>query len=279
MLKEIRQAKQDHLPLPFVVRRVWFNSLDDLIDSAQPGLAASVRNLMGAAAPDAVVSASYGQGDDVRNSVAALGLGGNQPFGSLLKVGSVETLWGLDVNVVGPSGDALAKLSKEWAASVKAKDAKAVAANYADRKVQNLSSIALHLRYGGRTALLTGDARGDHVLLGLEAAGLLAPGGTIHVDVLKLPHHGSENNAAPSMFERIRADHYVVCADGIKHKHPSTATLEWLVASRAPNEIYTIHLTNHIPDGETTLTKIAMGRSFVVAVGAPRVEIALTDVP
>jgi len=64
----------------------------------------------------------------------------------------------------------------------------------------------------------------------------VTPGATIHVDVFKLPHHGSENNAAPSLFERVKADHYVVCADGIQHPHPSKSTLEWLVLSRAPHE-------------------------------------------
>jgi hypothetical protein len=279
LLKELVRARRDHLPLPVDVRRVWFNSVDDLIDGVEPGLAASVRAFVEAAPPDAAVSASYGQGRDVRNSIAALALGGNPPFGGSLTVGSVTQLHDLEVTVVAPSTDALATLADKWRASVKAKDTKAVAAAYIDRAVPNLSSISLHLRHGGRTALLTGDARGDHLLAGLEAAGLLAPGGTIHVDVFKLPHHGSENNAEPSLFERVRADHYVVSADGIKHAHPSKATLHWLVESRALEETYTIHLTNHIPAAEATLNQLTAGRKFQVAVGTPRVEITLTDIP
>ncbi len=153
-----------------------------------------------------------------------------------------------------------------------------MAAAFVDRAVPNLSSIALHLRYRGRTALLTGDARGDHVLAGPEQAGLLAPGGTLQVDLFKLPHHGSENNAAPVLFDRIRADHYVVSADGIRHAHPSKATLEWLVASRAANDRYTIHLTNPIPAAEAVLAQLGVGRAFKVEVGAPR-EIALAAIP
>ena len=41
--------------------------------------------------------------------------------------------------------------------------------------------------------LLTGDARGDDVLAGLREAGLLRRS-PLHVDVLKLPHHGSDRN-------------------------------------------------------------------------------------
>ncbi len=278
LLRELVRARRDQLPLPVDVRRVWFNSVDDLIDGVEPGLAASVRALVQAAPPDAAVSASYGQGRDVRDSVAALALDGNAPFGGSLTVGSVAQLYDLDVTVVAPNTAALVTLVDKWRASVKTKDTKAVAAAYRDRAVPNLSSISLHLRHGGRTALLTGDARGDHLLAGLEAAGLLAPGGTIHVDVFKLPHHGSENNAEPSLFERVRADHYVVSADGIKHAHPSKATLEWLVKSRALDERYTIHLTNHIPAAEATLNQLTAGRKFTVAVGTPRVEITLADI-
>jgi hypothetical protein len=275
LLKELVRAKRDQLPLPIDVHRVWFNSVDDLIEGVQPGLAASVRALVDAAPPVAVVSASYGQGRDVRDSLAALCLEGNAPFGHALTVPSSTELYGLTATVVGPSTDALAKLVEKWRASAKANDAKPVAAAYTDRSVPNLSSIALHICCAGRSALLTGDARGDHLLAGLEEAGVLAPKGTLHVDVFKLPHHGSENNAEPSLFERVRADHYVVCADGIKHAHPSDSTLEWLVASRAGDEIYTVHLTNPIPAAEATLEKLAAGRSFSVKVGTPRVEISL----
>jgi len=102
------------------------------------------------------------------------------------------------------------------------------------------------------------------------------PPRTLHgEDTGRLPHHGSENNAELSLFKWIRADHYVVSADGIKHAHPSEATLEWLVATRGADEHYTIHLTNAIPAAQTKLQKLAAGRSFEVSVGAPKVAIAL----
>ena len=145
------------------------------------------------------------------------------------------------------------------------------------RSVPNLSSIALHLRHGTRTALLTGDARGDHLVDGLEEAGLLAPREIMRVDVFKLPHHGSENNAEPALFERIQADHYVICADGLKHPHPSRATLEWLVASRARDEAYTIHLSNRIPAAESVLNELATDRAYTISAGAPHATITFAD--
>src|SRR5262249_6611059 len=84
LLKGLARAKRDQLPFPIDVRRVWFNSVDDLIDAVQPGLATSAQTLVKAALADAAVAASYGQGRDVRSSVAALALGGNPPFGGSL---------------------------------------------------------------------------------------------------------------------------------------------------------------------------------------------------
>jgi len=274
LLKELARAKRDQLPFPIVVRQIWFNSVDDLVDTAQPGLATSARALGKSASGGSAISASYAQGRDVRTSIAALKLEGNQPFGGSLMTGSKCNLHDLDVTVVGPGTKALAKLIKKWQAAVKTNNAKALAASYTDRSVPNLSSIALYVHHAGRTALLTGDARGDHLIAGLEETGLLAAA-SMHVDVFKLPHHGSKNNAEPSLFDRIRADHYVICADGIKHKHPSPETLDWMVASRDKDDSYTVHLTHAIPAAQATLEKLRIGRKFHIVVGAPRIEIAL----
>jgi beta-lactamase superfamily II metal-dependent hydrolase len=140
--------------------------------------------------------------------------------------------------------------------------------------VPNLSSISLHLRYQDRTALLTGDARGDRLRDGLEATDLLDGNGRIQVDLFKLPHHGSRANADDGrLFDTVRADHYVVCADGVKHHHPDLETLDWMVASRGPQDRYTIHLTNPIPHAEAHLATLGNRRALTVSVGSPRVEI------
>lgn len=277
LLRELVRAKRDQLPLPISVRRIWFNSVDDLVDTAQPGLAKSAHALVQRTAVRAAMPASYAQGSDVRSSIAALALSGNPPFGNSLIAGSKCQLHDLDVTVVGPTTKALGKLVKKWQAAVKTNDANVVAASYTDRSVPNLSSIALHVRHAGRSALLTGDARGDDLIAGLEATGLLPAGATMDVDVFKLPHHGSKNNAEPSLFQRIRARHYVICADGIKHNHPSTETLNWMVASRDKKDCYTVHLTHEIPAAQATLEELRAGRNFTVAVGAPLIEIALPD--
>ena len=94
--------------------------------------------------------------------------------------------------------------------------------------------------------LLTGDARGDKVLDGLELVGLLDPGGTMEVDVLKVPHHGSDNNLDDDFFERILAKHYVFSGNG-EHGNPERASLEMLFNARG-NEPFIVHLTYPIDE-------------------------------
>jgi hypothetical protein len=107
--------------------------------------------------------------------------------------------------------------------------------------VPNLSSIVVLARSRKKSMLLTGDARGDRIIAGLEKTGLLRPGKRIHVNVLKVPHHGSAHNVAPDFFERITADHYVLSGDG-EHGNPERETVEMLFAARA-NDPFEIHFT------------------------------------
>jgi beta-lactamase superfamily II metal-dependent hydrolase len=117
--------------------------------------------------------------------------------------------------------------------------------------------------------LLTGDARGDHVLAGLEANGLLDDDGRIHVDLLKLPHHGSKNNVKKEFFERVTADHYVVSGDRGRFPNPAREAMEWLHEARGDDD-YTVHCTYEIEDmralfGNRLVTPQADGRSVTAA--------------
>ncbi|QFQ96865.1 hypothetical protein F9278_12280 [Streptomyces phaeolivaceus] len=270
LFKDMRQAQQDGEAPPYDVDALWFNSVEELVDQRAPGLSASVHPLLEAAASsDAAVTASYNQGRDIRNAATALRLDGNAPFSGPLTEGAEATLHDLDVTVVAPDEGALAELEEKWREAKLRRDPEVISAAYADSSVQNLSSIVLLLRHGGGTALLTGDARGDHVLAGLRALDLVDDAGPLHLDLLKLPHHGSDRNVEPDFFERIRADHYVVSADGVRHHHPGEDTLRWLVESRAPEDEYVVHLTNHIPFAEETLEGLRADRAFEVDVRGP----------
>lgn len=99
----------------------------------------------------------------------------------------------------------------------------------------NLASLMLLLEetYRGRVKrlVLTGDGHHEDVLAGLRHQGLLADGRGLHVDILKMPHHGSEHNMDRAFAKRITADHYVFCANG-EHANPDLRILEVLLDSR-----------------------------------------------
>jgi hypothetical protein len=76
-----------------------------------------------------------------------------------------------------------------------------------DGSVPNSSSISLLLEYKGRSALLTGDARCDSLIVGIDR--LLAERSIdkLKLDVLKVPHHGSKNNLGNDLFSSRRFHH------------------------------------------------------------------------
>lgn len=269
LFAEIRRARRDQLAEPFAVGRLWFNAVEELVDRAEPGLSASVSDLFEQAQGSAVLAASYNQGRQLRDDAAGLALDGNPPFAGPLVQGGKATVAGLDLTVIAPDQAALDKLAAKWRAAKKQEDPAVITAAYSDQSVPNLSSIVLLAECAGRTALLTGDARGDRILAGLAATGLLDDGEPLHVDLLKLPHHGSNRNLERGFFDRVRADHYVVSADGVKHHHPSEDTLRALVASRAPEDRYTIHFTNDIPFALATLQPFRSTHAFGIAVRRP----------
>ena len=153
---------------------------------------------------------------------------------------------GLNLTVAGPMKAELCELQKEYDTflkkKVKAKEkTKPPLASFTDTTAPNLSSIVVLAEVSNRKILLTGDARGDKILEGLELAKLIAKGGGMHVDILKVPHHGSDRNVDPSFFQRLTADHYVFSGNG-EYGNPELETFKMLLEVRGKDK-YTIHLT------------------------------------
>ena len=95
----------------------------------------------------------------------------------------------------------------------------------------NLASLMFLVEEKGRSILLTGDGHGQDVLRGLERQGKLNADGGIHVNVLKVQHHGSENNLDEEFCRRVTANNYVFCANGA-HANPDLSALKAIVDSR-----------------------------------------------
>jgi len=241
------EAMEDELPAPFVAERLWHNAFHELAGPSlnDASVEADVDALTGKDVHAGAFVASVGQGERLRADADGLSVPINDGQGGLIARGATSDLrGGLKLSVIAPSTQQLDALREKWEKEVaKHGKAAALATAYVDTSVENRSSIVVLAEAGGRRMLLTGDARGDEVVAGLGAAGLLDDRGVLRVELLKVPHHGSSRNVERSFFESIQADHYVISADG-KYGNPEDETLQMVLDSRS-DDAFTLHLTNH----------------------------------
>lgn len=259
----IRDADERQAPRPYQPRWLLHNSFDGLVGEGEGGAARAIGGdtvlaSLGAALPEIMLSReshtarlvlqSYGQGSKLASLAAALKISRNPPDQGLIQFTTeaprVLRLGDATLTVVGPLKKEIDDLQREWGkwrAKQKDKKATAALAAYLDKSVPNLSSIVVMMECKAKKILLTGDARGDHILEGLKEAGLMPASGPLKVDILKLPHHGSSRNLALAFFKKIHAAHYVASADGT-YGNPDRETLEMIEAAR-PEGGFTVHLT------------------------------------
>jgi hypothetical protein len=228
-------------------KTLWHNTFEEV---AGGEVVAPVGELPHEDSKTAAVIASVGQGKKLRAAAETLGWEVNRPFQGLVKApetGGQNVKLDADTAIVvlGPRADEIEGLRKEWAEQVKkhkkGEASPAEIAAYEDKSPYNLSSIVCLVVQGEHKMLLTGDARGDHILTSLDAAGVTT-NGALHVDILKIPHHGSIRDVEKDFFERITADHYVISASG-RYGNPETETLDLIADSRPKADEFTIHLT------------------------------------
>jgi hypothetical protein len=268
----LREEMDNRRQLPYDILTLWHNSFDDIAakvaeSSAMSALAAAKPKT----AEGAAIIASVRQGRQLRLDANKLGLNMNSGFDDLLmfEKTNVASLKGLNIGsklrftVIGPRQAELDALEKKWDKEVqtlKAKkgkkkkgggseaelspaDISALAAEFVDKSIHNLSSVVVLAEFGGKRMLLTGDARGDFVLESLREAKLLK-NGKLAIDIFKVPHHGSIRNAAAELFDVIQADHYVFSANG-RDGNPDPPTFDLIFKAR-PKGRYHLWLTNPV---------------------------------
>lgn len=280
MIKELDELRADKKPQPYDVITLWHNSFDDILGNEGEVLTSNLKGAASAAStgksmpPDlpihrdaALVVASVSQGRELRNHAKALSLDINEGFTDLIgvpegqKSRSLSFGGGLSFTVIGPRKQNVDDLQKRWDKDIK-KQGVAQQAAFVDDSVFNLSSLIVLAKSGKHTMLLTGDARGDEILTGLQEANLLKKG-RCHVTLLKAPHHGSDRNVSTEFFRQVTADHYVISGDG-RFGNPEIAMLKMLSSAREDDR-FTIHLTN--PEARLTTffaKEKAAGRKYKV---------------
>jgi hypothetical protein len=263
----LRRKPSSDPPPPVSFDNLWFNGFHDLIagrSTATPAALENLEKMAKTASADGTESthadggvraviASTRQGRQLLADATALALQVNAEYGNDLVMRGTQhpTVTkhpgGLELHLIGPDKKRIDKLRAQWKkdleAILKKEKSPAEVQSFKDISVFNLSSIIVLVKRGGKTMLLTGDARGDDLHTWLGEEGLLT-GGKLKVDLFKLPHHGSDRNVKEETFRDITATHYVISANG-EHDNPEPVTLDMLVAGRAQTRTdpYTLHLT------------------------------------
>lgn len=171
-------------------------------------------------------------------------------------------LGGMSLYIIGPFSEDLTKLRKEWDAWLRkskdklktiradSRDTERDLGNEVDRLLiplwdqakkfgarsevttPNLASLMFYVeeKSTGATLLLTGDGHADDIVKGLKHCKKLK-NGRLHVDVLKVQHHGAEYNMTKDFASAITADHYIFCGNG-GSGNPDIETLNVLIDAR-----------------------------------------------
>lgn len=280
------QLKESNQPLPYNVTTLWHNAFDDVIGSARVAEAMETAQVAGASPDDfvarlpvrpenAAVVQNVDQGRRLRDAATVLGWNVNTPFRGLVSgPGHAAITYppGLKLTVLGPTRERLDKLQEEWdkelrkARKAKPAEVQDIIAKVADTAAENLSSLIVLAEMDGKRMLLTGDARGDSVVEGLRAAGLMT-GDTFTVDVLKVPHHGSKRNVSDRVLQQIVATHYVISANG-RNGNPDLDMLKALSEIRGGDGI-TVHLTNRVQHAVEFLDADSREKNYKVVYGDP----------
>jgi hypothetical protein len=273
LTSELKEQRANRAPELVEIRALWHNAFKDTI-SADSDLEARLESLRLQAmdtrgearlalASSTIALEGIADGRQLRRDAELLDIPVNDGFPDALV--TVDTapealsLGDLTLRVVGPTQSNLQELQGDWEAwleklanEIASGDPSLAAA--ADQSVPNLSSIMLLAQCGAdsqaKTILLTGDGRGDHLLQGLRAGGMMDHSSSLHVDVLKVAHHGSDRNASRRFYRKVTADTYVISADGL-HGNPDLATLRWIVeGAREEGRPIEILLTNRTRSAE-----------------------------
>lgn len=265
--------------LPLDIQRFWHNGFHEIVGggdlsgikaaAADASLAAANDDLGAIAAKFGVgtvagqlVLASVNQGVELLANIESLGLPLNEPMGAKrIQAPQSIVFEGATVTFLGPLQERLDALKQKWADAVSDGDTARLVGLFRedlDDSVPNLSSISMLVEIGERKLLLTGDARGDDIVAGWKASGR-DTGVPFPIDILKLPHHGSDRNITAALFELFPANHYVISADG-KHSNPDVGTIR-AMAKTLGNRKYTVHLTNRTADMKKALDALEQERT------------------
>lgn len=120
--------------------------------------------------------------------------------------------------ILAPDGEALAKLHQVWQMPLQEQYGTG-----RDQSITNGSSIAFVLEAAGKRLALLGDSTPEQLERGLKRC---CPAG-LHVDAVKLPHHGSGYNINENILKMIHTNQYLISTKRVGNR-PDKALIELL---------------------------------------------------
>lgn len=218
--------------LPLTPKAVWYNGFDQLLALEKSGAIKA----FGIRAAD-IYSKAIAQKGWPLNAIAG---------GKAILVDELPAPFdfaGLKLTLISPDAGKLERLLKDWrkALAPAVRRALATAARTLqsfgkrtmppnldpeilsapsgiDTTPPNGSSIAMIAEYDGRRVLLGADAHPDVILQSLER--IAGEGEPLHVDLVKLPHHGSRANVTRAIIEKLDCVRFAISTSGAVFGHP-----------------------------------------------------------
>jgi len=260
LLVEIKNQRESGTKELVKISKLWHNSFKNLLllpDEPKQLLAnlfqdqslMERKNIL-----ESLIMKGYQQGTDLTKLAKALKISINQGFGEVIEVEhNVKSarLNNINLRILGPTMKNLEKLRKEWNDWFNKKQqtgkSESGLIQILDKSVPNLASIMFLAEIKNRKILFTGDGLGPDVIDILSKNAMLDQNGKFHVDVLKVPHHGSDRNSSLEFFKTVKANYYIISANG-RDDNPSINTLRWIVESGNTERVKKIILTNMTPN-------------------------------
>jgi len=107
-----------------------------------------------------------------------------------------------------------------------------------DTSSANGSSIVVVAEYEGKRCLFAADAFPSKVTAGLKRlAGTDSP---VHLEAVKIPHHGSQKNNSNELYSAIDSRTFLVSTDGSKHEHPNLEAIARILDTKKRQQVQLI---------------------------------------
>jgi beta-lactamase superfamily II metal-dependent hydrolase len=265
LLQDIKNQRKKGIKELVKVEKIWHNSFVDLLQFHEEPMKLLAHylsiqnNVMSNEITNSLIMKGFQQGADLTRLAKILKIPVNPDFDKIIavndKVRSLR-LNNISIQLLGPTRRNVNNLQKKWKKWLEMKKTQETVIGLLelmDKSIPNLASITFLAEIENKKILFTGDGIGDDVVEVISKNSMLDKNGKFYVDVLKVPHHGSDRNTSPEFFETVNAKYYIISANG-RDDNPSISTLKWILESgKTSRKTKKIVLTNMTPNAKKVL--------------------------